>query len=501
MLSAISNYRYNTPINYKFNNSIPHKFGGNLAPLQHDTVSFTGMSAPSHYKSVFDYLAADILSKNKKYQVDGSMLSATNIQTAINKLFSLNKVYGPYTTSNPEKIHWKPYIPEDVRVFSTDKINDARASRLQQWQKFLEAPQSEESAAQIPKLVEHIKQNKSLRFVIWNAVNSELKSNNRHIPVPFDATALYKTIVGFDKIDPLDRAVRCARPSFLEMYTHRLRDILLEKKGLSDNTSVWVKIPSIKSAPESKADSISTLEILSSRNWCTRSSVDKAEAALEDGDFYIYLERKGGNQWNPLIGMACSKGKIDQIQGIENNNIIPTSELENIKEFIKSHGLKCNSDIVPEGPKALQQIMIAEKLVEYDETLGKTLEKAIKDGDDYGILKFMSKKIDKLEDGKFEIATYKPSYNVSQNSGISIPYSMLGIDEDLMLQNVEKINGDLILDHKNPLFASTLRKFPPSLKTVTGKIVCSEEQFAQFGEDFARVTGNRPGKVIVHSNF
>lgn len=230
MLSAISNYRYNTPINYKFNNSIPHKFGGNLAPLQHDTVSFTGMSAPSHYKSVFDYLAADILSKNKKYQVDGSMLSATNIQTAINKLFSLNKVYGPYTTSNPEKIHWKPYIPEDVRVFSTDKINDARASRLQQWQKFLEAPQSEESAAQIPKLVEHIKQNKSLRFVIWNAVNSELKSNNRHIPVPFDATALYKTIVGFDKIDPLDRAVRCARPSFLEMYTHRLRDILLEKK-------------------------------------------------------------------------------------------------------------------------------------------------------------------------------------------------------------------------------------------------------------------------------
>lgn len=270
---------------------------------------------------------------------------------------------------------------------------------------------------------------------------------------------------------------------------------------MSDNTSVWVKIPSIKSAPESKADSISTLEILSSRNWCTRSSVDKAEAALEDGDFYIYLERKGGNQWNPLIGMACSKGKIDQIQGIENNNIIPTSELENIKEFIKSHGLKCNSDIVPEGPKALQQIMIAEKLVEYDETLGKTLEKAIKDGDDYGILKFMSKKVDKLEDGKFEIATYKPSYNVSQNSGISIPYSMLGIDEDLMLQNVEKINGDLILDHKNPLFASTLRKFPPSLKTVTGKIVCSEEQFAQFGEDFARVTNNKPGKVIVHSNF
>ena len=43
--------------------------------------------------------------------------------------------------------------------------------------------------------------------------------------------------------------------------------------------------------PFNKEANIKKLEILSCKNWCTRSSVDKAEAALEDGDFYIYLVR------------------------------------------------------------------------------------------------------------------------------------------------------------------------------------------------------------------
>ena len=63
--------------------------------------------------------------------------------------------------------------------------------------------------------------------------------------------------------------------------------------GLSDNESVWVKVPSIAHDKIHKDKNIKMLEILSCRNWCTRSSVDKAEAALEDGDFlYIFRTRK-----------------------------------------------------------------------------------------------------------------------------------------------------------------------------------------------------------------
>lgn len=506
MIQNINNYTYTPQIksNYRFNikTSTVQKLNlnanNNLAPLFKDTLVFTGMSSPSQYKSVFDYLAADILNKNsKKFNIDGSKISAKYISEAIEELFSKDKIFGTYTLSLPEKVKWKSYIPQDIRTYSTDKVNEARFARLNEWKDFLQNPETLTKSH--PVLTSEIKQNKSLRFVIWQAINSEIKSNNRHIPVPFDSQALHKTIVGFEKIDPIDRAVRCSSPSFIELYTHRLRDILLVNKGLSDNRAVWVKVPSIKSDPANRAENIRTLEILSCKNWCTRSSVDKAEAALQDGDFYIYLERDKNNLWQPLIGMASCKGKIDQIQGIKNNNIIPVNELKNIKEFIKANGLKCNSQIIPEGPKALQQIYITEKLAQVNELTEKTLEKAIKENDDYSILTSLIKDVKQLQNGNFEIPSYKPSYNANKNSGISIPYSMMGINEDIMLQNVERIDGNFVLTNKNPLFSSTITKFPPNLKTVSGKIICSQEQFNMFKEDILRVTDKNTKQIIIHS--
>lgn len=505
MIQYLSGLGYAANINnvhIKKNNTPPIKL---KQQLTHDTVSFTGMSAPSQYKSVFEYLAADILSKNKKLQVNGSMLSANSISDAVEKLFRLNKVYGPYTECNYEKIKWKNYIPQDVRIYSVDKINEARAHRLAEWQQFLEAPAnvSKEKTQEIENFKDFAKgisTNKSLKFLIWNSVNSEIKNNNRHIPVPLNIKALAETVRGFESIEPKDRAVRCASPTFLEIYTHRLRDNLLMKRNLSDNQSVWVKIPSIKNDElENKASNIAALETLSCRNWCTRSSVDKAEDALTDGDFYIYLERSKNNLWEPLIGMTTHQGKIDQIQGIQNNNIIPTAEIENIKKFIESQSLKCQSGLTPEGPKALQQIYISEKLKDYSEELGKTLEKAIRDEDSFAVFKFLTKKVRKLSEEKLEIGTYKPSYLVNSNSGITIPYSVMGIDEDMLLRNVQKINGDLILDNKNPLYSSLITKFPPELEEVTGYVVCSEKQYNMFKDDFLRVVNNNEKRIKIRN--
>lgn len=497
MIQNIINFGY-TPNQTK---NITNK-GVNFAPrfantLTHDTVSFKGMSQPSYYKTVFEYLAAEILNKNKKFQIDGSLLSASNIKTGIEKLFKLNKVYGPYTETISEKVKWKDYVPQDIRQYSVDKINEARASRLHEWHTFLEAPEKFPQTEETRALTNYFHNDQSIKFLIWNSVNSELKNNNRHIPVPFNQKALLETLTGFEKIDPKDRAVRCATPSFLEIYTHRLRDNLLVDKGLSNNTAVWVKIPSIKNDPMNKEQNIHTLEILSNKNWCTRSSVDKAEAALEDGDFYIYLERDKNNLWQPQIGMASCKGKIDQIQGGENNNIIPLNMLEKVKTFIKEKGLKCHSDIIPEGPKALQEILISEKLSEHSAELGKNFEKAIKEKDNFAIFKFLNKNVEKLSDGTIEIDSYKPTYLANAQSGISIPYSMMGINENNLLNNVSKINGDMVLFHKNPLFASSLKTFPQTLQTVGGKVICSETQFNMFKNDILRVVGNDLNRVII----
>lgn len=497
MIQNIVNFGY-APSNYKKEN---HNIGIKLGfhkPLNCDTVNFKGMSQASQYKTVFEYLAAEILDKNKKFQIDGSLLSASTIKTGIEKLFKLNKVYGPYTESIPSKVKWKDYIPQDIRQYSVDKINEARASRLHEWHTFLENPEKFEQKSYTPELIQYLHKDKSVKFLIWNSINSELKNNNRHIPVPFNQKALLETLKGFESIAPKDRAVRCASPSFLEIYTHRLRDNLLMNKGLSDNEAIWVKIPSLKNDPGNKDRNIRTLEILSNKNWCTRSSIDKAEAALEDGDFYIYLERDKNNLWQPQIGMASSQGKIDQIQGGENNNIIPLNMLDKVKTFIKENGLKCNSDIIPEGPKALQEILISEKLSEYSEPLGKTFEKAIKENDTFAIFNFLGKKIKKLEDDTFEIGTYKPSYLANANSGIAIPYNMMGINESQLLNEVSKIDGDLILYHKNPLFSSSIKVFPEKLKSVTGKIVCTKAQFELFKNDMLKVVNNNERKIVIH---
>lgn len=63
--------------------------------------------------------------------------------------------------------------------------------------------------------------------------------------------------------------------------------------------------------------------------------------------------------WEPLVGMTTAKGKIDQIQGVENNNIVPLKLVNEIEDFINKSNLKCHSGIYDEGPKAYQAILIS----------------------------------------------------------------------------------------------------------------------------------------------
>ena len=466
-----------------------------------DIVQFKGKSMPSMYSSTFEFLAAELFGKDKKFLVNGSLLSSKNIGLAIKDVFSHNMVFGPYKKSMVDKIKWKSYIPQDIREYSINKINEARVERLSKWKNFLQAPRTMELALGEPidnELAEKIEKDDALKLIIWNAVNSEIKDNNRHIPVPLDQKALKEAIHYFNDLAPKDRRVTCANFSFIDYYTHRLRDNLLMDMNLSENDSVWVKIPSLKHDQLHKKENIRKLEILSCKNWCTRSSIDKAEAALEDGDFYIYLDRNKTKLWEPLVGMTTSKGKIDQIQGIENNNIVPIKLVNDIEKFINENKLRCHSGIFDEGPKAYQAILISKKLNEQDGAAGKTFAKAIKDNDTATMLEALGIKHSILPDGTFEIENYKPSYNMNSVSGITIPYSMFGFNENDLLQNVSKIKGNMFLYNKNPLYNSFITQFPPQLKTVTGKIECTKEQYQKFGNDLLRVVDGQRERIKIH---
>lgn len=492
MINLITPYKYNniyvkkTPVQNSKLSGMP----------KYDTVQFTARSMPSEFGNVFDYLASEIAMRKKtKYNVNGGMLYADKIRQAIIELFERNKVFSKFELAIHEKVKWKNYVPQEVRTNAVDKVNEARIARLNQWQSILDNPQKNLEQKDII-LQKKLENNRSLQFVIWEAVTSELKKDNRYIPVPFDAKALLDTIQRYEKILPRDRAVSCAKPSFLEYYTHRLRDNLLMSIGLSKHEEVWVKIPSLKHDPLHKEENINKLEILSNRNWCTRSSIDKAADALDDGDFYVYLKRNSFNMWEPVAGMTSSKGKIDQIQGKDNDNIVPLDLVGEIKSFIQKSGLKCQSGIINEGPKAQQAIFISEKLNE-ENPLGKTLAQSIKTNDNFSIFEFFGIKAERLKGDKLKIGTYKPTYIMNRDKGQVIPFSMFGLNEDELLANVSIIDGNLILRGNSSLFNSTIRNFPPSLKKVTGKVYCTKQQYERFRTDIERVVGGDKNKIFV----
>lgn len=495
MLQPINNTNFRYKNLYTNNLYAQKTYIPSLHINNYDCVVFTGMSQASEYKTVFDYLSAKILSGSKRFNINSGMLSASKIAKATKEIFKSPEIYKNFSKTDYTKIKWKNYIPLDIRENSVDKINHARTLRLNYWADMLQNP--EKLKDKTPELSKKL-ENNSLKFVIWHAITSELKADNRHIPVPFNEDALLQTIKRFEDIQPIDRNVTCAKPSFIEYYTHRLRDNLLMSMNLSNNSEVWVKIPSFKHDSAGKLKNIENLEILSNKNWCTRSSDDKASDALTDGDFYIYLKRtKPFNMWEPMVGMTSLKGKIDQIQGKENDNIVPVSLVGKIKEFIETSKLSCQSGIIDDGPKAAQAIMISEKLNEKDIETGKTLFTAIKDGEIKSVFKMLGVEVKSLKNGHLKINGYKPSFNIDPIHGHTIPYSMFGIDENELLKSVEIIDGNFILYNKNKVYNSTISKFPPNLKTVTGKIVCSREQFEKYQDDILKVVGGNIEKVMI----
>ncbi len=198
-----------------------------------------------------------------------------------------------------------------------------------------------------------------------------------------------------------------------------------------------------------------------------------------------------------MIGMASFEDKISQIQGADNNNIIPLKQLPKVKEFIKSKNLKCQSGIVDEGPRANQQILISDKLLEQRPNLEKSFEKALKTDDIPMVFEYLDKPMKVLDNGTYEIKGYKPTYLADKNKGIALPLNMMGVNEDKLLENVSVVRGDLILDNKDVLLNSHITKIPEKLEKVTGKISCNRAQYEQFGDRLQQVAQN-PKAITVH---
>lgn len=222
--------------------------------------------------------------------------------------------------------------------------------------------------------------------------------------------------------------------NFNNLYQNNLYEYYLEDLADNDYTG-WVTIPSKENDFENFDDNVDKLKALSGKTWCTKSY--NASAHLSKGDFHIYFDKK-----RPKIGLRFAEGKIQEIQGENNDGKIPVNYLDITKKHIKNYKI---------NDKTASQILEAEnikyKLDELQRTLGKPIENA--SNEELFKAVDMFEKCD--EDGKIILKFYS-------TPDTYIKWSDIGVNEDNLLNDVKEIQGDAYFFKSNVKKLDNLKK-------------------------------------------
>ena len=478
--SVYTNFRVNNYANIK--TSLPK-----LGQLTCDTVSFKGIS-PHQYKSSFDFMAS-----NAKEFTSGKLSnekSPSKIQDATKKYLESNDSYKKPVLASKDNNTFCPVYTEELKDEIISTINETRKETFEVWNNYIENGKTDDnSLSQEEKILfDKIQQNPTLKFVIWNALSSNIGVDNRHIPLPLDTKTLADTINFFEKKDielqnekskiNTFRTSQARNPkSFNDVYASKLiENTLYSIIGNKNNTGfaifdengkkidnptestikdapngLWVQIPKATSTYAPYA--VSVVENLSHENWCTRSRSDKASAAIQDGNFYIYLERDN-RQYKPALGITSERtGKLAKIQGVKNDNTIDQKYFDTIQSFllnnnhIKENGqnINCCSGKDDEGPDLYGSYLIMKEKQDYPE-----FAKAIEKKDYKTFLSHINDiaartnpkakaEITADENGMLTIKNYNST--LSFNGNIAVSLSDFGIDEIDLLKHIKVATG------------------------------------------------------------
>lgn len=485
MLNSLNNFYSNFRVNNNLNNRpVLPKIG----QLPCDTVSFKGIS-PNQYKSSFDFMVS-----NTPEFTSGKLSnekSPSKIQAATKKYLETNDSYKKPILASKEKNTFCPVYSEELKDDIISTINETREQTFSVWNDFLENGKTEElSLTEEEKaLFKKIEQNPTLKFVIWSAISSNLGTDNRHIPLPLDTKTLADTINFFEKKDielqndksklNTFRTSQARNPKlFNEIYSSKLIEntlfsIIKDKKNIGyaifdengnkiENPTettikdaekgLWVQIPKASSI-KNVSDAVSVVENLSHENWCTRSRSDKASAAIQDGNFYIYLEREN-RQYKPTLGITSEKGgRLAKIQGVKNDNTVDQKYFDVIQNFlvknnyIKENGqnISCCSGKDDEGPDIYGSYLIMKEKEDYPE-----FAQAIAQKDYKTFLTHINSiaartnpnakaEITADENGMLTIKNYNST--ISFNGNIAVSLSDFGIDEIDLLKHIKVATG------------------------------------------------------------
>jgi hypothetical protein len=162
--------------------------------------------------------------------------------------------------------------------------------------------------------------NGACALFIFDNITRDIKPDNREQPPIFNSDVFTKTVQELDN-----------GKKFKKSYENNLRLWAMGNDGV---VTKWIKIPSKEHDPENFKTNVQRLNVLSSRTWCTKAE-EYTKNYLSEGELHIYMENS-----KPKIAISTTDDKLEEIQGLKNNSIIPSECTQMIEDFIKENNLK-----------------------------------------------------------------------------------------------------------------------------------------------------------------
>lgn len=254
-------------------------------------------------------------------------------------------------------------------------------------------------------------------LLILNAITKGIKPDNDKLPPVLNKGVLADCISEIDKNTKSDSKYDF---DLNKMYETKLQALFLEETKMEVGNTGWVKIPSKKTDPKNFETNFEKLKALSHKNWCTKSF--KSKSYLSNGDFHVYLENG-----QPKIGIRFIGKEIEEIQGEKNNGKIPFSYFEEVKKYIDENAFSLSENVTA---KMTNAELIKQKV----DNVKLDLKTAIETSDAKTIFEYFGINIKDGNNGLLTISEYCQPKDFS--------FSDCGIDENKLLANVKKIEGD-----------------------------------------------------------
>lgn len=312
---------------------------------------------------------------------------------------------------------------------STEEIKPQK-KKYDEWYKYISKDKNNYSPA--------------LKFLILDSITTTLENNRNAISPIFNEIVVKETVSDYAQM--LQDNKKC-KLDFDKLYVKKLLAYYLTGDSNSEVGTQWIVVPSKKNDSNNFEKNIELLKTLAYDDC--GSIANYAMLNLQDGDVHYYIENG-----YPKIGIRFVGKEISEIRG-ENNKTNPHTSvhfdyIDIVNNYIQSH----NYNVARSEKEQLSESLNLK--IETDK-IKSDLKEAIKNKDSESIFNYFGINTKYDTDGKFIISEYKqPSKKYT--------FKEIGIDENELLKNVVKIEG-------NADFTNSVANIFPNLEIIEGDVV------------------------------